>query len=159
MRGRPPREGTHPSENDTAVLPGRPDAPVSTLSKRPDAGAVGACGCFWTNDLQEGAASSGTTGSAGITAVRTPRRRTSATCAKSTTVPAPASCPKRIFHDLGGFDPRDRRPITRTDFCFCLREQGYSVLYQLSAHVVDLEGATAGTDESSGVQAVSMRQP
>jgi GT2 family glycosyltransferase/glycosyltransferase involved in cell wall biosynthesis/SAM-dependent methyltransferase len=59
----------------------------------------------------------------------------------------------RLWRDTGGFDER-YRPIyyEDTDMCFQAREQGLRVLYEPGAVVVHIEGATSGTDPSSGAK-------
>jgi GT2 family glycosyltransferase/SAM-dependent methyltransferase len=56
-----------------------------------------------------------------------------------------------LWSDVGGFDER-YRPIyyEDVDLCFEARERGLRVLYEPRAVVVHIEGATSGTDPSSG---------
>jgi GT2 family glycosyltransferase len=61
--------------------------------------------------------------------------------------------PRAVFTELGGFDERFRPAYYEdTDYCFNLREHGYHVYYQPESVVVHSEGATSGTDLSSGVK-------
>lgn len=59
----------------------------------------------------------------------------------------------RLWRDVGGFDERFR-PIyyEDTDICFQAREHGLRVLYEPKAVVVHIEGATSGSDPSSGAK-------
>jgi O-antigen biosynthesis protein len=58
-----------------------------------------------------------------------------------------------LWKAIGGFDER-YRPIyyEDTDLCFQARERGLRVLYEPAAVVVHVEGATSGTDPSSGAK-------
>jgi GT2 family glycosyltransferase/SAM-dependent methyltransferase len=58
-----------------------------------------------------------------------------------------------FWKQIGGFDER-YRPIyyEDTDVCFQAREHGMKVLYEPRAVVVHVEGATSGTDPSSGAK-------
>jgi O-antigen biosynthesis protein len=57
------------------------------------------------------------------------------------------------FIDLGGFDTRFRPAYYEdTDLCFQVRARGKKVIVQPAAIVIHHEGATSGTDESSGVK-------
>lgn len=58
-----------------------------------------------------------------------------------------------LFQNFGGFDTRFSPAYYEdTDLCFSLRNAGYQVLYQPDSVVVHFEGATAGTDISSGAK-------
>jgi O-antigen biosynthesis protein len=58
-----------------------------------------------------------------------------------------------LWRQVGGFDER-YRPIyyEDTDLCFQARQRGLRVLYEPGAVVVHVEGATSGTDPSSGAK-------
>jgi GT2 family glycosyltransferase len=57
------------------------------------------------------------------------------------------------FDHLGGFDTRFRPAYYEdTDLCFQIRAMGKRVVVQPAATVVHHEGATSGTDESSGAK-------
>ena len=61
--------------------------------------------------------------------------------------------PKAIFETVGGFDSRYAPAYYEdTDLAFKVRNAGYRVLYQPLSEVVHYEGATAGTDLSSGTK-------
>lgn len=58
-----------------------------------------------------------------------------------------------LFHKLGGFDTRfEPAYYEDTDLCFAIRASGFEVYYQPEAMVIHIEGATAGTDLTSGVK-------
>ena len=61
--------------------------------------------------------------------------------------------PKAIFETVGGFDSRYAPAYYEdTDLAFKVRNAGYRVLYQPLSEVVHYEGATSGTDLSSGTK-------
>ena len=61
--------------------------------------------------------------------------------------------PKAIFETVGGFDSRYAPAYYEdTDLAFRVRNAGYRVLYQPLSEVVHYEGATGGTDLSSGTK-------
>jgi GT2 family glycosyltransferase len=66
--------------------------------------------------------------------------------------------PRKLFLELGGFDTR-YRPIyyEDTDYCFSVRRAGLEVYYQPEATVVHVEGATSGTDETTGLKRYQVR--
>ena len=61
--------------------------------------------------------------------------------------------PKALFETVGGFDSRYAPAYYEdTDLAFKVRKAGYRVLYQPLSEVVHYEGATGGTDLSSGTK-------
>jgi O-antigen biosynthesis protein len=61
--------------------------------------------------------------------------------------------PKKLFQHLGGFDSRYVPAYYEdTDLAFKVRQAGYKVLYQPLSEVIHYEGATGGTDISSGAK-------
>jgi O-antigen biosynthesis protein len=61
--------------------------------------------------------------------------------------------PKSLFHSLGGFDSRYAPAYYEdTDLAFKVRRAGYKVLYQPLSEVIHYEGATGGTDLSTGTK-------
>ena len=60
---------------------------------------------------------------------------------------------RQAFHELGGFDTHYRPAYYEdTDLCFKVRAGGGKVIYQPRATIIHHEGATSGTDESSGAK-------
>ena len=56
-----------------------------------------------------------------------------------------------LWSALGGFDERFAPGYYEdTDLCFAAREHGWRVMYEPRATVIHVEGASMGTDESSG---------
>jgi glycosyltransferase involved in cell wall biosynthesis len=61
--------------------------------------------------------------------------------------------PKSLFASVGGFDSRYAPAYYEdTDLAFKVREAGYKVLYQPLSEVIHYEGATGGTDLSTGAK-------
>jgi len=61
--------------------------------------------------------------------------------------------PKTLFQGLGGFDSRYAPAYYEdTDLAFKVRRAGYKVLYQPLSEVIHYEGATGGTDVSTGTK-------
>ena len=61
--------------------------------------------------------------------------------------------PRRLFEEIGGFDKRYCPAYYEdTDYCFGVRERGYAVYYQPESHVIHFEGASSGTDETTGTK-------
>src|SRR6266478_3395928 len=61
--------------------------------------------------------------------------------------------PKALFQSVGGFDPRYGPAYYEdTDLAFKVRQAGYNVLYQPLSEVIHYEGATGGTDLSTGTK-------
>jgi glycosyltransferase involved in cell wall biosynthesis len=61
--------------------------------------------------------------------------------------------PKSIFASVGGFDSRYAPAYYEdTDLAFKVRGAGYKVLYQPLSEVIHYEGATGGTDLSTGTK-------
>src|SRR5438093_10730081 len=59
--------------------------------------------------------------------------------------------PKSLFDSVGGFDSRYAPAYYEdTDLAFKVRRAGYKVLYQPLSEVIHYEGATGGTDLSTG---------
>jgi GT2 family glycosyltransferase/glycosyltransferase involved in cell wall biosynthesis len=63
-------------------------------------------------------------------------------------------CPQSLFNELGGFDEAYLPAYCEdADLCLKIRERGYSVIYQPMSRVIHWEGATSGTDTSTGTKA------
>src|SRR5439155_1081262 len=61
--------------------------------------------------------------------------------------------PKSLFQSVGGFDPRYAPAYYEdTDLAFKVRQAGYKVLYQPLSEVIHYEGATGGTDITTGTK-------
>jgi GT2 family glycosyltransferase/glycosyltransferase involved in cell wall biosynthesis len=61
--------------------------------------------------------------------------------------------PKELFQSVAGFDPRYAPAYYEdTDLSFKVRQAGYKILYQPLSEVIHYEGATGGTDLSTGTK-------
>jgi GT2 family glycosyltransferase/glycosyltransferase involved in cell wall biosynthesis len=61
--------------------------------------------------------------------------------------------PKSLFQSVGGFDSRYAPAYYEdTDLAFKVRQAGYKVLYQPLSEIIHYEGASGGTDLSSGTK-------
>ena len=61
--------------------------------------------------------------------------------------------PKALFESVGGFDSRYSPGYYEdTDLAFKVRRAGYKVLYQPLSEIIHYEGATGGTDLSTGAK-------
>jgi O-antigen biosynthesis protein len=142
--------------NDTEVRPGWLEALVSTLDRRPDAGAVGAKLVFPDGRLQEAGSIVWSDGSGWNYGWGQDPEAPEFNYLREVDYCSGACLLVRraLFEEMGGFD-RAYAPAyyEDTDLCFRLRERGYSVLYQPAARVTHVGGATAGTDTSTGVKA------
>src|SRR6056297_1315221 len=141
--------------NDTRVTEGWLDALVDTFRAHPDAGIVGARLVFADGTLQEagGIVFSDATGwnfGRGDEPDRPIYRFVSEADYVSG---ACLAIERRRFEELGAFD-RHYAPAyyEDTDLCFKARRAGLKVLYQPASTVIHFEGATSGTDETSGAK-------
>lgn len=139
--------------NDAAVAPGAIAALLAIFERFPDAGAAGAKLVYPDGRLQEAGgivwrdASGWNYGRGGDPAnPEFSYVREADYCS--------AACllvPRRLFAELGGFDERYAPAYYEdTDLCFRIRETGRRVYYQPAAEAVHFEGASHGTDLSTG---------
>lgn len=142
--------------NDTEVRPGWLDALVDTFAQIPDAGLVGAKLIYPDGRLQEAGGviwddASGLNYGRGQdpNAPAFNFLRDVDYCSGAAIL-----VPRAPFAELGGFDARYAPAYYEdTDLAFALRARGRRVLYQPRAEVVHFEGATAGTDVTTGAKA------
>ena len=87
-------------------------------------------------------------------AIRIPTTRSFAIRARSITAQvALLAIERRLFWQLNGFDPRyEPAYYEDTDLCFRVREAGLRVYVQPASVVVHVEGASSGTDVTTGVK-------
>ena len=142
--------------NDTLPLPGWLSSLLQTFRDRPDAGAVGGKLVYPDGRLQEAGGIIFTDGSGanfgrGDYEVDAPLYnyvREVDYCSG-----ALLATRRSLFEEIGGFDQRYCPAYYEdTDYCFAVREKGSRVYYQPESTIVHLEGASCGTDISSGVK-------
>ena len=141
--------------NDTEPRTAWVEALLTRLAEDPSIGAVGARLVYPDGQLQEAGSiifkdGSGWNFGRGLTPTLPAFSRArevdycSAAC---------LAVPRDLFLKLGGLDPAYAPGYYEdADFCFRLREAGYSVWYEPGAVVVHHEGGTAGRDEKVGLK-------
>ncbi|MDT8409106.1 MAG: glycosyltransferase [Wenzhouxiangellaceae bacterium] len=141
--------------NDTWVTDDWLDALIEPMRRDPDVGIVGARLVFADGSLQEAGGivfsdASGWNYGRGDDPDRPQYNFVSEADYVSGACLAIA---RERFGALGGFDDYYAPAYYEdTDLCFRVREQGLKVLYQPRSTVIHFEGATSGTDESSGAK-------
>lgn len=139
--------------NDTSVLPDWLEPLLRTLADHPSAGAVGARLLFPDGRLQEAGNIIWSDGAGwNYGKFEDPEAPEYGYVREVDYCSGACLLVRReLFARLGGFDRRYAPAYYEdTDFCFRLREHGYTVLYQPASRIVHLEGATAGRDEATG---------
>jgi len=142
--------------DDTVPLPQWLEALLETFKRHPDAGAVGGKLIFPDGRLQEAGGVVFVDGS-GANFGKWDLDPDSALYSYVREVDycsgALLATPRRLFRDVGGFDRRYCPAYYEdTDYCFAVREKGYGVYYQPECRVIHCEGATAGTDQTTGAK-------
>jgi GT2 family glycosyltransferase len=147
--------------DDTIPLPGWLYPLLRTFRARPDAGAVGGRLLYPDGRLQEAGGVIFRDGSG----ANFGRDDHEPDAPPYTHVRAVQYCsgallatPRDLFRRLGGFDAMYRPAYYEdTDYCFSVRASGRTVYYQPESVVVHLEGATSGTDLTSGAKRHQVR--
>jgi len=141
--------------NDTRVTDGWLDALVDTFRAHPGAGVVGARLVFADGTLQEAGGivfrdATGWNFGRGDDPDRPVYRFVSEADYVSG---ACLAIERERFAELGAFDKYYAPAYYEdTDLCFKARQAGLKVLYQPASTVIHFEGATSGTDETSGAK-------
>ena len=146
--------------NDTVPQPGWLDALLGTFEAHPDAGLAGAQLVYPDGRLQEAGGVVFADGSGWNYG----RFEDPADCRfrylrdADYVSGAALAIPRALFQRLGGFDARYAPAYYEdTDLAFAVRAAGLRVLYQPAAVVAHDEGATSGTDTSTGPKAAQIR--
>ena len=146
--------------NDTVPQPGWLDALLGTFDSHADAGLVGAKLVYPDGRLQEAGGVVFADGSGWNYG----RNEAADDCRfnylrdADYASGAAIAIPRDLFERLGGFDTRYAPAYYEdTDLAFAVRSAGKRVLYQPGAVVVHAEGATSGTDITSGPKAAQVR--
>lgn len=147
--------------DDTVPLSGWLEALLRVFRTRPDAGAVGGRLVYPDGRLQEAGGvifddASGANFGRGDDDVDAPLYtyvRPVHYCSG-----ALLATPRELFLEVGGFDLRYCPAYYEdTDYCFSVRARGLEVYYQPESVVIHVEGATSGTDTSSGAKRYQVR--
>ncbi len=139
--------------NDTEVQPGWLTEMEQSFRLYPKAGAVGARLVYPSGTIQEAGGAIFSDGSGWNYGRGLPLQSSLCGFSREVDYCSGAALMVRtdIFRRLGGFDVRYAPAYCEdSDLCFGVRKLGYSVMYCPSAVVVHHEGATAGTDVTSG---------
>lgn len=146
--------------NDTQVTPGWLDALVDTFEQIGKVGLVGAKLVYPDGRLQEAGGilwqdASGWNVGRGDDPAKPQFNylRHADYCSG-----AALMCRRDLYFQVGGFDEAFAPAYGEdSDLAFKIRAAGYRVLYQPRSEVIHFEGATSGTDLSSGVKAFQVR--
>jgi O-antigen biosynthesis protein len=141
--------------NDTIAKPGWLDALLETFQLEPRAGLVGSKLLFPDGRLQEAGSIIWRDGSGWNYGKFDDAGKPEYNYLRDVDY-CSAACvmiPKSLFESVGGFDTQYAPGYYEdTDLSFKVRQNGYKVLYQPLSEIIHYEGATGGTDVSSGAK-------
>lgn len=141
--------------NDTEVTPGWLGTLRETFECEPRAGLVGAKLIFSDGRLQEAGGIIWRDGSGWNRGKFEDRQKPEYNflCEVDYCSAACLMVPKTLFESVGGFDSKYAPAYYEdTDLAFKIRRLGHKVLYQPFSEIIHFEGATSGTDLSSGAK-------
>jgi O-antigen biosynthesis protein len=142
--------------NDTLPMPGWLPPLLRVLREKPDAGAVGGKLVYPDGTLQEAGAVIFSDGS-GYNFGKHDETANAPLYSFLREVDycsaALLATRRSLFLEAGGFDARFQPAYYEdADYCFALRAKGHRVYYQPESVVVHFEGASSGTDITTGVK-------
>ena len=141
--------------NDTLVRAGWLSALLNTFAKEPKAGIVGSKLLYPDGRLQEAGGIIWQDGSGWNFGKFDDPQKPEYNYLREVDYCSAAALmiPKALFESVGGFDSRYAPAYYEdSDLAFKIRRAGYNVLYQPTSEVIHYEGATGGTDLSSGTK-------
>ncbi|MHC4220023.1 MAG: glycosyltransferase, partial [Planctomycetota bacterium] len=141
--------------NDTTVTDGWIDRLIQTFDRFNDVGLVGAKLVYPNGTIQEAGGIVWQDGTAWNYGLGLNPQTPECNYAREVDYCSGACLmiPRELFLDLGMFDPRYAPAYYEdTDLAFRVREAGKRVVYQPTALVYHIEGATAGTSTNAGVK-------